>query len=119
MRRFAWLLIVIATTFGGAFSAQSRPDFSGVWVAEGSTIGIRQDGATLAITSGTGTETRTYNLDGSESRFETTGRSGASQLNAQARWVGSALVYLDDHHKPDRQMGDPGRLLARLRSKAV
>jgi hypothetical protein len=85
----AAVLGVLFSTF--AF-AQSRPDFSGTWNAPGSplTITIRQDDRTLTI--GQGPDARIYNLDGSDSHFQATGRIGVSQLTAHARWVGAALV---------------------------
>jgi hypothetical protein len=91
MKRPAWILALVAIAFGQHVSAQARPDFSGVWNAPGSSVTIRQDEKTFSITQGT--ETRIYNLDGSDSRFERRSHRGtSSQLTAQARWVGSALV---------------------------
>ena len=91
MKRLAWVVALLAITLSQHVSAQARPDFSGVWNAPGSSLTIRQDEKTLRITQGA--ETRLYNLDGSDSRFERrTDRGTSSQLTAQVRWVGSALV---------------------------
>ena len=94
MRRSAWLLVVVAITLGGRTAAQSRPDFSGTWSAPDSVLTIKQDAVTLTVSEGT--DTRIYNLDGSER----TDRVGKSQLTAQARWVGSALVIATTTDSP-------------------
>jgi len=91
MHRFARTLVVLAIAFSASVAAQTPPDFSGDWKTPGSSLTIRQDAKTLAVT--TGGETRTYNLDGSDSRFERRSNRGTvSQLTAQAKWVGSALL---------------------------
>ena len=90
MRRLALLLVVVALT-SGRMTAQSRPDFSGTWKGPDGTIAITQDATTLIVR--TEAEIRTYNLDGSPSRFEgASSNRYRSQKTAQARWVGSALV---------------------------
>jgi hypothetical protein len=66
-----------------------RPDFSGAWSGSGKSLTIQQNATTLAVTEGT--QKRTYNLDGSESRFEDANQY-RSQMTARTRWVGSALV---------------------------
>jgi hypothetical protein len=86
MKRLIWLVILVAVTFVGRLTAQSRPDFSGTWTGPERSLTIRQDGATLTV--GEGTETRIYNLDGSESRFF----KNDTKYTAWTRWVGSALV---------------------------
>jgi hypothetical protein len=90
MKRLAWILVVVAITPIRQVNAQTRPDFSGTWNAPGSSLRIRQDEKTLTVTAGT--EIRIYNLDGSDSRFERRTDRGSSQLTAQVRWVGSALL---------------------------
>jgi hypothetical protein len=68
-----------------------RPDFSGAWSGSGKLLTIQQNATTLAVTEGT--QKRTYNLDGSESRFEGAATNQyRSQMTARTRWVGSALV---------------------------
>jgi hypothetical protein len=90
MHRFAWILAVITIAVTARVGAQARPDFSGTWGSPAS-LTIKQDARTLTVT--TGGETRTYNLDGSDSRFERrSDRGTTSQLTSQATWVGSALV---------------------------
>jgi hypothetical protein len=90
MKRLAWLFVVIAMTLGDGVTAQLRPDFSGTWTAPGSSLTIRHAGTTLTVIEGT--ETRNYNLDGSDRPVERIGRADSSKMTAQARWVGSALV---------------------------
>jgi hypothetical protein len=81
LKRLAWLLIVAVSIPGGRANAQSRPDFSGTWTTPGSSpLTIKQDAKTLTVTEGA--QTRTFNLDGSESRF--------GEKTAQARWVGGS-----------------------------
>jgi len=90
MHRFAGILVIFVFALTGSVAAQARPDFSGTWGAPDS-LTIKQDARTLTVT--TRGETRTYNLDGSDSRFERRSDSGTtSQLTAQAKWVGSALL---------------------------
>ena len=90
MKRLAWILVV-AIALTQCLDAQARPDFSGAWNGAGASLTIKQDAKTLTVT--TGVDTRTYNLDGSDSRFEKkTDRGTVSQLTAQVRWVGSALL---------------------------
>src|SRR5688572_4157850 len=86
MKRLA-LLSVVALALGVQLSAQSRPDFSGAWRGSTALLSIKQSATTLTVTKDS--ETRTYNLDGSESRW-TSARSG--QMTARIRWVQSALV---------------------------
>jgi len=88
MKRLGCLLALIAVTVGGRLTAQqSRPDFSGAWTTPKSSLSIRQDATTLTVSEGT--EARTYNLDGSDSRFS---NARGTQYTARTRWVGSALV---------------------------
>src|SRR5262245_43515744 len=87
MKRLAWLLVVVAVTSGGTSTAQSKgADLSGGLTAPASAITIQQNASVLTVTDGT--DSRTYNLDGSDSRFA----NGSTQYTARVRWVGSALV---------------------------
>jgi hypothetical protein len=86
MNRVGLLLVVVACTLVGPVAAQSRPDFSGAWTAPDMSLAIRQNGTTMTVNEGG--EVKTYNLDGSDSRFS----KGNTQYTARARWVGSALV---------------------------
>ena len=90
MKRMVLLLAVIAITLSGHVTAQAGADFSGTWKSSSSLLTIKQDARTLIVTEGSGT--RTYKLDGSESRFESSGAGGVNQYTARARWVQSALV---------------------------
>ena len=85
MRRLAWCFVV-AITLCGRVTAQNRPDLSGTWRAPSSLLTIKQDATTLTVTKGS--DTRTYNLDGSTSRIE----GPRSVQTAQVRWAQSALV---------------------------
>lgn len=90
MRRLIWLVVFVVIAHGGSLSGQSGPNFSGTWTAPSSMLTITQDATTLTVTEGAAT--RIYNLDGTPSRFQTSGSHGASQHTAHARWVQSALV---------------------------
>jgi len=71
------LLLVLCSDI---IQAQQRPDFSGTWVTTGPrrphTLKISQDGARLTVNEMLGSlhHTYTYQLDGSESRYEERGR---------------------------------------------
>ena len=84
MKRLPWLFVV---ALGVPLAAQSRPDFSGEWKGSTSPLSIKQTATTLTVT--TGFDTRTYNLDGSETRWTT---PRGSQMTARVRWVQSAMV---------------------------
>jgi hypothetical protein len=86
MTRLAWVVAVVGIVISGRVSAQTRPDFSGVWVGSDKSMVLQQTGSTLTVNEGT--QRKAYNLDGSESRFQ----FGRSEMTAQARWFGSALV---------------------------
>jgi hypothetical protein len=85
MKRLA-LVPVIALAIGVQLSAQERPDFSGAWRGSTALLSIKQSPTTLTVTKDS--ETYTYNLDGSESRWT----GPRSQKTARVRWVQSALV---------------------------
>src|SRR5690349_16425546 len=99
MRRLSVLLIALALALPAAAWAQGKPDFSGSWTLNteksdpppqrggggggggrggGGPQTIKQTATTLSITTqGRGGEqTRTYNLDGSESTNKVMGRGG-------------------------------------------
>ncbi len=87
MKRMACLVAVVAVTSGGTLTAQFRgANLSGTWTAPGSSLTIQQDASVLTVSNGT--DSRTYNLDGSDSRAAKNG----TQYTARVRWVGSALV---------------------------
>lgn len=86
MKRIVWLF-VFAVSLSLQVSAQSRPDFSGAWRGSTGPLTIKQSASTLTVTKGS--DTRNYNLDGSESRWT---NANGSQMTAHVRWVQSALV---------------------------
>ena len=87
MKRVVLLLMLVAGAFAGPEAAQSRPDFSGSWIApDAAALTIQQSGTTMTVTEGA--DVKTYNLDGSDRQFS----KGNTQYTARARWVGSALV---------------------------
>jgi hypothetical protein len=86
MTRLVWVVAIVGIVIGGRVSAQARPDFSGVWVGSDKSLTLHQTESTLTIKEGT--QRKTYNLDGSDSRFQ----FGRSEMIAQARWFGSPLV---------------------------
>ena len=94
MKRMTCLLVLILVTSGGRLSAQSvqsHPDFAGTWSGSDGVLSIRQDGSAMTVTAGD--ETKVYNLDGPESRFEgAKSNQHPSQTTARTRWTGSALV---------------------------
>src|SRR5688572_11283760 len=100
-------VMVVLVGLGTAGRAQSRPDFSGVWVPEPpkssaapatggaaalppSDLTIQHSAATLSIsrTAFDTVNTQTYKLDGSES----TNKSGAVTRVTRSRWDGPRLV---------------------------
>ena len=92
MKRIAWLAVIaVALSLVGRVTAQqARPDFSGKWQSEGASLVIKQDLATLTVADGS--ETTTYNLNGTETQRQQTGAKGTSTLTSRVQWVGSAMV---------------------------
>lgn len=119
-----WLLcaaaIFVAVPLASSVvGAQARPNFSGAWTLDWSSIKLqpgasgpgsgpgtgapaggslgenfeaKQDGATLTIDSDVPTERRLYRLDGSESRNEVVGRRGPVTIVTTAAWERDTLV---------------------------
>jgi len=115
MRRLSVVIIALALALPAAAWAQGKPDFSGSWTLNteksdpppqrggggggggrggGGPQTIKQTATTLSITTqGRGGEqTRTYNLDGSESTNKVMGRGGEMEIKSKAKWDGSKLV---------------------------
>jgi hypothetical protein len=94
MKSMACLLALVALTSGGrliAQTTQTHPDFSGTWSGPDGVLTITQQGDALTVMAGN--ETKVYNLDGSESRFEgAKSNQHTNQMRARTRWTGSALV---------------------------
>ena len=82
------------------FSAQTRPDLSGVWVAvtpqdeEFQQLQVKQDAATLTEIrgAGAGLHTFTYKLDGTDTRTATPSHDKEIVLVTTAKWEGGSLV---------------------------
>lgn len=81
-------------------TAQTRPDFSGAWVAvtpqdeEFQNLQVKQDGATLTEIrgSGGGFHTFTYKLDGKETRTAKPSHNEEIVSVMSAKWEGDSLV---------------------------
>jgi len=96
MKLLSTMLLLTAT----AFSAQTRPDLSGVWVAvtpqdeEFRHLEVKQDPATLTEIrgAGVGLHTFTYKLDGTETRTATPSHDKEIVSVTTAKWEGASLV---------------------------
>lgn len=96
MKTLATLLLVAAT----AVTAQTPPDFTGVWVAVTSqdedfqNLTVKQDSATVTEIRGSGgaSHTFTYKLDGTETRTATPSHDKEIVFVTTAKWEGSSLV---------------------------
>lgn len=113
MRRMPLGLIAAAALFFvTAFSAQSKPNFSGKWVvdetAAGNTGGaggagfscggactISQDAATLKVDRAQGDRTfpSTFKLDGTESKNQGPGQGGMTDVVTVAKWDGNKITF--------------------------
>ena len=98
LARITAFLAVVAT---GAMLAQTKPDFSGTWVAVSGSkeaIGeetlIKQDATSITIGHGGSVEhAATYRLDGRETRQPNVAH-GSETDTAQAMWDGETIVIL-------------------------
>src|SRR5215212_7271149 len=96
MKLLVTMLLLAATTF----SAQTRPDLSGVWVAvtpqdeEFQQLQVKQDAATLTEIrgAGAGLHTFTYKFDGTDTRTATPSHDAEIVSVTTAKWEGDSLV---------------------------
>jgi hypothetical protein len=94
------LLVIALLLVAHTVTAQTRPDFSGVWVAvtpqdeEFQTLQVKQDGLTLTEIrgSGGGLHTFTYKLDGTETRTAKPSHDKEIVSVMSAKWEGGSLV---------------------------
>jgi hypothetical protein len=101
LRTFALALAMMVTALSGLSTAQSRPNFAGVWmpILEAGTdprateITIRQTSAEFVIESASGRKI-VYKLDGSRSTNSIPERGGdpPSVTESTAAWEGNKLV---------------------------
>ena len=100
------IVVLLMIGLGAVALAQSRPDFTGVWVPQPSKTNAPASGGTVALppsdltiqhtanslsisrTAFDVVNTQTYKLDGSES----TNKSGAMTRETRSRWDGPRLV---------------------------
>ena len=100
-RNFARAIAFVAVVVTGAVLAQTKPNFSGTWVAIGGSkeaIGeetlIKQDATSITIGHGGSVEhAAKYLLDGQE-RKQPNVAHGADTDTAQAMWEGETIVIL-------------------------
>lgn len=110
MRRFAAMLVMVASTFAAPLAAQAtHPDFSGKWTLDAAASGAAGMGvsATVTITQtektmkadqqvsgamGNQSNTLTFNLDGSPSKNSVSAQGMTLDMNSTAAWEGSTLV---------------------------
>ncbi len=94
--KFVTLCIAVVFAIFGAvgLAAQTRPNFSGSWIGVGpqpeiQELTIKQDASTLSLESQPDVTTRTFKLDGSETKMSA---PDGKLLLAKAAWEGNKLV---------------------------
>jgi len=104
MRPVALGVLLLAASFGSLeLAAQTKPDFSGVWVSVGTKVSpdltIKHTGSTLAFNRGPN-QKASLNLNGRETRVSMDGKPMIAKAIWQGNTVVVALYDIDGAHTP-------------------